>query len=517
MNGTDITKINMTTRQLMREATLAAKDRPYLHYVPRGTEDTFGEFEAKVNRVSNLLVHRYSVKQGDKVCTMAENIPELLYTIMAITNIGAVWVPINSMLIGESLRYIVDASDAAYVCVSSKYQDVVSEALGDKADRVTTLPLEKFQDMAAGESTGFESPAKPDDLSMIVFTSGTTGFPKGVMHTHNTYIRTAVRGLEALGTDGNHRIHVYLPFFHGWAYLIMLGALYNKCLMVMEDRFHAETYWETIEKYGITQDHWTGTVPLNLMKLPKCDFEQKVHLNIIGTFGAMYSLMKERWPNLSFQSLYGQTEHPFVTEVPADQIYAGSDGIPKHPDEVLILGNEGEILPQGETGEIVCRCRCGVVMKGYYKSPETTASSLKAGTGYTDLHTGDLGKFDPKGHLQFVGRKKDALRVRGEMVSVEHIEHLLNGHPKVAECAIVGYISPEKADLKEEEIVGHLVVRKGETLTPGEFHAWSEKNLARFMRPRYLVLREGLPKTATERVQRFKVREEGIAGAIKLY
>ncbi|MHB8781924.1 MAG: class I adenylate-forming enzyme family protein [Desulfobacteria bacterium] len=517
MSGTDITGIDMTTRQLMREATRVARDKTFLRYVQTGSGDTFGEFEAKVNRISNLLVGRFGVKQGEKVCTMAENIPELLYTIMAITNIGAVWVPINSMLIGESLRYIIDVSDASYVCVSAKFHDVVSQALVGSTNHVTSLPLEKFSGMARDEKSGFESPAKPDDLSMIIFTSGTTGFPKGVMHTHNTYIRTGVRGLEALGTDENHRIHVYLPFFHGWAYLIMLGALYYKCLMVMEDRFHAETYWETIEKHGITQDHWTGTVPLNLMKLPKCDFEQKVRLRIVGTFGAMYAVMKERWPNLSFQSLYGQTEHPFMTEVPQDRIYPGSDGLPKHPDEILILGNEGEILPEGETGEIVCRCRCGVVMKGYYKSPEASASSLKSGTGYSDLHTGDLGKLDSKGHLHFVGRKKDALRVRGEMVSVEHIEHLLNGHSKIAESAIVGYIPPEKEELKEEEIVAHLVVRNGETLAPAEFHAWSEKNLARFMRPRYVVIRKKLPKTATERIQRFKVREEGISGAVKLY
>jgi acyl-coenzyme A synthetase/AMP-(fatty) acid ligase len=91
--------------------------------------------------------------------------------------------------------------------------------------------------------------------------------------------------------------------------------------MVMEDRFHAEAYWETIEKYKITQDHWTGTVPINLMKMPKAEFESRVSLKILGTFGALYETMKERWPNLSFQSLFGQTEHPFITAVPPDQIY----------------------------------------------------------------------------------------------------------------------------------------------------------------------------------------------------
>ena len=293
----------------------------------------------------------------------------------------------------------------------------------------------------------------------------------------------------------------------------MLGSLYHTCTMIMEDRFNTDKYWETIEKYKITQDHWTGTVPLNLMKMPLGEFEKKVDLKILGTFGALYDDMKQRWPNISFQSLYGQTEHPFITEVPPDQIFSGSDGIPKSPDEVLILDNEGNEVPQGVIGEIVCRCRCGVVMKGYYKNDEATAKTLKG----TDLYSGDLGLIDDKGHLHFCGRKNDALRVRGEMVSVEHIEHLVNAHEKIAESAIVGYRPPEKEALKEDEIVVHLVLAKGETMTPEEFNQWTQKNLARFMRPRFVKFHDALPKTATERVQRFKLRNTGIEGVTKVF
>ena len=103
------------------------------------------------------------------------------------------------------------------------------------------------------------------------------------------------------------------------------------------------------------------------------------------------------------------------------------------------------------------------------------------------------------------------------MVSVEHIEHLINGNPKVAECAIIGYRPPEKEALKEDEIVVHLVLQEGEQMTPEDFSEWAEKNLARFMRPRYIRFSESLPKTATARVQRYKLREEGIAGTIKLF
>jgi crotonobetaine/carnitine-CoA ligase len=511
--GVDITSINLTTRDLMREASRTHRDKTYLTYLPRQTEDTFGQFEEKVNKISNRLTEDFGVRTGDKVCTMADNVPELLYTIMAITNIGALWVPIHSMLVGESLRYIIDSSDAGFVCAGEHYTGAVQGVLG-KIDRTIQLvPITKLPEESKGKSADFECPVTPDDPSMILFTSGTTGFPKGVLHTHNSYIRTGVRGLEVLNTDSTHRIHLYLPFSHGWAYLLMLASLYYKCSLVMEDRFHADTYWDTIQRYKVTQDHWTGTVPLNLMKSPKIPFEDTADFSVIGTFGALYSHMKERWPHIHFHSLYGTTEHPFMTEVPPGHIKPGSDGVPKYPDEILILDNDGNTVPTGEVGEIVCRCRCGVVMKGYYKNPEASRESLKNG----DLHTGDLGFLDEEGHLHFAGRKKDALRVRGEMVSVEHIEHLIHANPKIAESAIVGYRPPEKEALKEDEIVAHLVLQKEAEITPEEFSEWAEENLARFMTPRYLVFREALPKTATERVQRYKLREEGIEKAIKLF
>lgn len=512
-HGTDITRIHLTTRDLMRRASATHRDRLYLHYVPRTSEDTFGEFEEKVNRIANLMRGTYGIRQGDRVCTMSENVPELLYTIMAITNLGAIWVPIHNMLVGESLRYIVDSADAAFVCVSARSQAVARQALDGLARPIALLSIEELPQQAARCSAEFDSPAAPDDISMILFTSGTTGFPKGVLHTHSSYIRTAVRGLEVLGTDSSHRIHLYLPFSHGWAYLLMLGGLYYKCALIMEDRFHADTYWDTIERYGITQDHWTGTVPLNLMKSPKIPFEERAQLGIIGTFGALYEAMKQRWPNFRFHSLYGTTEHPFMTEVPPDQIIPGSDGIPKFPDEILIVDDQCNPVPPGTVGEIVCRCRCGVVMRGYYRNPEATAASLRAG----DLYTGDLGYLDERGHLHFTGRKKDALRVRGEMVSVEYIEHLINTHPRIAESAVVAYRPPEKEALKEDEIVAHLVLQKGAHLTAEEFRSWAQANLPRFMSPRYLVFRDSLPKTATERVQRYKLRESGIEHAVKLF
>ena len=509
----DLTKIHCTTADLLREACKTSKDRTFFHYVPRRSEETYGGFQDKVNRMCNLLESEGGIQRGAKVCIMADNSPELLLTFSAITNMGAIWVPVNSQFIGESLRYIIDVSDASHICVSDEYRDRVAEVLR-KIDRpVRILSIGEMTEQAAKKSGTYESPARPDDIVCIAYTSGTTGFPKGVMHTHISIIRTGVRALEVLETTSEDRIHIYLPFFHGWAYMIMLGANYFKATMVIDEKFNPLTYWENMEHYRITQDHWTGTVPINLMKLPPSDAEQRIKLNVFGTFGALYQSMKERWPNIRFQSLYGQTEHACATSVPSDDIFPGSDGVPKYPDQILIMNDKGDPLPAGEVGEIVVRCKCGMRFKEYYKNPEATAEAIRG----NDLYTGDLGFLDDRGHLHFSGRKKDALRVRGEMVSVEHIEHLINAHPLVAESAIVGYRPPEKERLKEDEVVAHIVLKDEFKLSALDFHEWCEKNLARFMRPKYVVFRDSLHKTATNRIQRFKVRDEGIKGATKLF
>ncbi len=512
MSGIDLRKISFTTSTLLEEACKTAKDRTFLEFPSKVFKTTYGEFQSQVNRIANILTEK-GIAKGDKVAIMSDNSPELLQTSYAVTIVGAVWVPLNSSLVGESLRYIMEVSDSSYVIVSARYREQIEQTAGKAKNPIKILYMEELDTAAKKKSKEFKSPTKPDDICYLLFTSGTTGFPKGVLHTHVSNIRTGIRTLEALETTADDRVYIQLPFSHAWANLVLMGVIYYRAALIAEERFAAETYWQNVIKFKATQGHWTGTMPLNLLKLPQSELEKKVKMTIGGTFGAMYDTMKARWPNLRFQSLYGLSEHPTITIVPADNIIPGSDGIPKPPDEVLILGEDGKVLPRGETGEIVVRCKCGVHMKGYYNNPEATAATLKK----DDLYTGDLGYLDKDGHLHFAGRKKDALRVRGEMVSVDHTEHLINQHPKIMESAITAYRPPEKEATKEDEIVAHIVVKEGETLTPEEFMSWSEKNLAKFMRPRYVVFRKSLPKTATQRIQHFILKEDGIKGATKLF
>ncbi len=512
MGTIDLRDINFTTATLLDEACKTAKDKIFFEFPSRGVKETYGEFQAQTNRISNLLEEK-GVTKGDKVAIMSENSPELLHVSYAVTNMGAIWVPVNSFLVGEGLRYIINVSDSAYAIVSSRYRERLEEAVGKVEKPIQIMSNEEVDEEAKGKSAEYKSTAKPDDVCYLLYTSGTTGFPKGVIHTHNSNIRYSIRLEAGRGLTSDDRTYVPLPFFHAWADLIMKGTIYFKAAMVVYERFHAETFWETVIKYKITKADWTGTMPLNLLKLPESDFEKKARIAVMGTIGGVYNEIKARWPHITFQSCYGLTEYPGITQVPLDDIVPGSDGVPLPYAKVFILDENEKPLPVGETGEIMVRCKCGIHMQGYYNNPEASARTLRG----DDLYTGDLGYLDEHGHLHFAGRRKDALRVRGEMVSIDYTEHLINQHPKVAESAVTAYRSPEKEASKEDEIVVHIVVKKGDMLTPEEFHEWSEKNLAKFMRPRHVVFRDSLPKTATERIQHFILKEEGIKGATKLF
>ncbi len=512
MEAIELEKINYSAGSLLEEACKSEREKTFFEFPSRGFKATYGEFQAQAYRIANLLERR-GISKGDMVAIMSENSPELACTLYATVLTGAVWVPINSLLVGESLQYIIDVSDSAHVIVSSRYRDQIEQVVGKVGRQIQVLPIEELDEEAEGEPASYVSPAEPDDLFCILFTSGTTGFPKGVLHTHRSATRSSITVEHNLETTSDDRIYMQLPFSHVWASATMFGTIYFKATMIVEERFEADTYWKNVDEYKITQGHWTGTIPLNLLKLPETDLEQKEKITVVGTFGGMYDVLEARWPNIRFQSVYGFTEHPCITIVPAHDIHQGSDGKPNAPDELFILDENSEPLPVGETGEIAVRCNCGLRMQGYYKNPEATAEALRGGF----LYTGDLGYLDERGHLHFAGRKKDALRVRGEMVSIDQTEHLINQHPKVAESAITPYRPAEKEATKEDEIVAHIVLKGGEMLPAEEFHLWSEKNLPKFMRPRYVVFRESFPKTATERIQHFKLKDEGIKGATKVF
>jgi crotonobetaine/carnitine-CoA ligase len=280
------------------------------------------------------------------------------------------------------------------------------------------------------------------------------------------------------------------------------------CKLVFVDWFSASKYWEHVVKYRCTITYTTGTIMAILLKQGVGSFEKEgtgfIRLWVPWPLDQPEVAMA-RWPNTKFLLGYGLSEYCHAATHSLDHPETDSQGPATPFTELKICDPEtGKELPAGNVGEIVVRSNLGdaYMMQGYYKSPEETKRVLRDGWFYT----GDAGYLDKRKLLHFVDRLKDSIRVAGENVPSVEVETIIKSHPKIMEAAIVGV----KGELGHDEIMAHVVLNKNEELAPEEFFEFCVEKLAYFMVPKYLCIREELPKTATLRVQKYKLREEGI-------
>jgi crotonobetaine/carnitine-CoA ligase len=251
----------------------------------------------------------------------------------------------------------------------------------------------------------------------------------------------------------------------------------------------------------------TGTIIPILLKKEMGDFEREARERI-RLWSAwpvdQPDVVSKRWPKTQFVSGYGLSEYALAT-MTVYNAKEKSEGPATPYTEIKICDPEtGKELGAGEAGEIVLRSKLGpgFMMQGYYKAPETTAETIKDGW----LYTGDGGYLDEKKELHFVDRLKDSVRVGGENVPSVQVESIIASHPKIAEVAVAA----AKGELGSDEIAAHVVLRDGASLSPEEFFEFCAEKMAYFMVPRYLRIRKELPKTANLKVQKYKLREEGV-------
>jgi len=505
-----IEKYNLTLGSVLEWRANISGSKPYVIF--KDEQITYKECNDNVNKMANVLLD-LGIKKGDHVGFMLPNSLEMFYALYAPAKIGAVFTPINIYLRGESLKYILKASDIKLLITTPDiYEDKISPIKEDIPKDLRILLSSELKDLMNKARTNInmeEFGVKHNDVAYLIFTSGTTGLPKGVMHSHANIILMARAEAEAMRTIAEDIFYTCLPLFHLWAGGIISThvALYGITL-VLDERFSASKFWSMLAKYKVTQVALTGTMLPILLKLPITKEEEEAKKYLMVTFqapiGRLFDDVYRRWPDAKHIEIYGLTEHPCMTFNIYENPVKGSAGKP-WGYEVKIVDEEGKECPPGKPGEIVCR---GVwTMLGYYKNPEATQQALRDGF----LHTGDFGRMDENGYLYFVDRGKDGIRIRkaGEMVSSLQVEQVINAHPKVAESAVFGVPS----DIGDDEVCAHVVVKKGETLTPEELIEWCSKHLPYFAVPRYIVFRDSLPKTATERVEKYKLRMEGLAHA----
>lgn len=500
----------MTIPELLEKRAKEMGRRPYLFFEDQ--EITYEDFNNYANRVAHGL-SQLGIKKGDKVCIYLTNRPEFLYFWFGVNKIGATLVPINTLLKEEELKYIVDHSDAKVILSAPPQlntllnirkeckllENVIS--ISDESVPDTISFWEWIKDFP---STNPEVEVAEDDLASIMYTSGTTARPKGVMLTHFSYIAAAKSFCEITKLTPEDRMFMVLALFHINAQTYStLASLMSGAQLVGVSKFSTSRYWDQVKRYGVTEIQLLLGPLAMLLNMPerKEEKEHKVRLAVGAFTKEMYDAVKKRFNIPQICTGWSQTECPLCILIPPDREYKpGLMGRPRKEDnmEAKIVDEKDREVSRGTTGELIIKCPA--VMKGYYKNPEETARALRNGW----LHTGDNCYQDENGDFYFVDRLKDTIRRSGELISSLEVESVLRSHPKVADAAVI----PVPDKIRIEEVKACIVLKEGEKLSPEEIVEYCEKKLASFKVPRYIEFRDNLPKTATGRTRKFLLRQE---------
>ena len=483
---------------------------------------TLEEFNARINQAANGFLE-LGVKHGDKVAIMLPNNPEFLYVWFGLNKIGACEVPVNVALKGQGLAYQMVQSDCVALVADLEYLDRLEGVAGElEAIRHIVYTDSSGTGAALPAWSGFEHLSYADfadrsqdspgvavhysDLASILYTSGTTGVSKGVMFSHHYWYDIWAESVKYSRYTEDDVLYTGLPFFHGNAQGITVGpAILADAKAVIVERFSASRLWDDCRRWECTEANYIGGIIPILLKQEEQenDADNPVRL-MVGAAAPQdeWHAFQERF-NTKILEVYGMTECYCCLVSPYDEPRAGACGKTITGWDVRIVDDDDNECEPGSLGEFIARSnKMFVGTTGYYNKPEATLELFENGW----IHTGDLGRMDEDGYFFFVDRKKQAIRRRGENISSFEVESVVSSHDAVLESAVVGVPS----ELGEEEVKAVVVLKQGQSVTEEELIRWCEPRMAYFAIPRYIAIRDAMPKTPSERVEKFKLKNEGI-------
>ena len=526
-----------TIGDLLNQAADRFAPREALMY--EGRRWTFAEFRDEVDRVARALIN-FGVQPGDKVSLWMPNRAEWLFLFGAIAKIGAVIVPINTRFRTGDMEYLVQHSDSTALILMDRsgpvhYLDMLREVapevdtgdadhlrpanfpalrnvvvLGD--DRPTgaigwDAMLAGADEVPAAELTQREAAVSPDDTFLLMYTSGTTGFPKGVMHCHNP-IRTITDAANRMGMSSRDVILMYLPLFHCFGlYEGPLMSWVTGARVVLTTMFDAGEVLQLLESERATVMDGFDTHFFDLTHHPDIDRIDRSSLRTILLAVGMASseptarLTQEKLcPSLS---AWGMTEvgvgatRTFLDAPIDDRCVESGHALPGYEFKV-IDPDTGDTLPPSTIGELCVRGYA--LMQGYYKRPEATAEAIDA-DGW--LHTGDVATMRDDGSIRFMGRYKDMLKVGGENVDPTEVEAFLLEHPAVNKVQVIGVPDPRLTEVA----CACVVVEPGRAITDADLDSFCRGKMASFKIPRHLVIVDDYPMTSSGKVQKYLLRQ----------
>lgn len=459
---------------------------------------SYAECFAAARQFAGLLQAR-GIGPGDHVAVLAGNSASYVIALLGVSWLGAVFVALNNELVGEGLRYSLTQSDARLVIADGRWIQEKSRHLDAALQGLPMVVLdadEKFFSALAAWPQAEGATVEGGDTCGILYTSGTTGLPKGVELSHDCYEATGRDTADLLRLSPADRIMVFLPLFHtNPQFMGLLPALWSGCSVIVRERFSASTFFDDAKRFGATGFTFVGTVMSILAS--RFPDQQRDHAMRFamggGTPVAIWEGVHERF-GFRIHEGYGMTEVGcWVSANAAENYRLGSCGQVRACVEVRVVDAQDRPVPSGTAGEIVVRPRePNVILSGYYRKPEVLAQSSRNFW----FHTGDRGSLDADGFLYFRGRSKELIRRGGEMISPAEIETWLRTLPGVRDCAAVGVAD----DIMGEEIKVVLVMDT--QVPPAEVIAYLRSLVPRHMLPRYVEYLEKIPKTETEKVLR---------------
>ncbi|MHB1419188.1 MAG: long-chain-fatty-acid--CoA ligase [Bacillota bacterium] len=510
----DVFDLQMS-RQLVFGEIVAKNARKYADteaIVFQNKRYNWKQLDERVNRLANALIE-LGVEKGEKVAFLFYNCSEMVECYFGIAKTGAVSVPLNYRLAPREIEYILNNCDAAVLILDEHFLSAVMQ-IRDNLPQVRRIIV--GGDTSPGVMDNYEqvlkdsSPLRPkvlvqdEDEALILYTSGTTGRPKGAVLTHknslfNAFTSGSVRGIKY----GDVNL-VVAPLFHTAA----LGATLNHSLLgsktVILENFDPATVMGTISKERVTFIFMVPAMWISILQLPDLDRYDCSSLRVAGTGAAIMPIeikkkIMKQFPNVGIFDTFGQTEmSPSTTTLRPEFAEAkqGSVGQALPLVEFRVVDEEMQDVPLGEVGEIVYRGPN--TMKEYYKDANATAEAFRGGW----FHSGDLVRMDADGFVYIVDRKKDMIISGGENIYPAEVEQVIYLHPKVLEAAVIG-----KSDEKwGESVLALVVLQQGETITEEELIDFCTQHLARYKKPRSVIFLDALPRNPSGKVLKNELR-----------
>lgn len=478
-----------------------------------GRSYTYRGFNEEVNKLAHGLLQR-GVNKGDKLAIMMKNSDHFVFTFFAAAKIGAVAVPVNFRLTATEVQYILDQSDAAIVVCDKEFEQIIVEAKKDTAVRMVitvgepeTVGFDSYEKVLADCTEEPDIDVSEKDDVEILYTSGTTGRPKGALFDHSQIFKVGISVVINMEICQHERILHLAPLFHSAQLnLFLISGVALGATHIIHRDFHPVKTLQAIQEHKITHLFAVPAMYNFLLQVPNADDYDLTSIKRVG-YGAapmapeLVKKSMQLFKTDQFYNLCGLTEAGpggILLDPEGHKLHLGKGGKPIFMTETRVVNEEGKDVLPGVIGEFIVRSP--MVMKEYYKKPEETKSTLKGGW----LYTGDLATIDDEGYITLVDRKKDMIISGGENVYSVEVEGVLFEHPAILDAAIIGL--PD--EVWGEAVCAIIVPKEGAVIDEQELRSFCREKLAGYKVPRRIFIEEQLPRNASGKILKYQLRQK---------